>query len=108
MKEGLFTWSVALIFVAGIIPGVLMGNYLKVRYLLDPKSFQLLDSIYYNASEHEPYDTERNTIKKLIDVGFQISFLLSVNTHLSLIDIILLAFYFRFDSGAQNITEVQT
>jgi uncharacterized membrane protein YfcA len=40
IKECRFAWPVALIIVAGIIPGVLIGYYIRVRLLPDPKSFK--------------------------------------------------------------------
>jgi hypothetical protein len=41
IKECRFAWHVALIIVAGIIPGVLIGYYIRIRFLPDPKSFKL-------------------------------------------------------------------
>jgi uncharacterized membrane protein YfcA len=40
IKECRFVWPVALIIVAGIIPGVLIGYYVRIRLLPDPKSFK--------------------------------------------------------------------
>ena len=40
IKECRFAWPVALIIVAGIIPGVLIGYYIRIRLLPDPKSFK--------------------------------------------------------------------
>jgi len=45
MKEGRMTWPIALIIVAGIIPGVLIGYYLRVKYLPDPRTFELFVGI---------------------------------------------------------------
>lgn len=45
MKEGRMTWPVALIIVAGIIPGMLIGYYLRVKYLPDPRTFELFVGI---------------------------------------------------------------
>ena len=39
IKECRFAWPVALIIVAGIIPGVLIGYYIRIRFFPDPKSF---------------------------------------------------------------------
>jgi len=39
-RECRFVWPVALLIVAGIIPGVLVGYYLRIRYLPDPKTFK--------------------------------------------------------------------
>ncbi len=33
-------WPVAILIVAGIIPGVLIGYYLRIAYLPDPKTFK--------------------------------------------------------------------
>jgi hypothetical protein len=41
IKEGRFAWPVALTIVAGIIPGVLIGYYIRIKFLPDPKSFKL-------------------------------------------------------------------
>lgn len=45
MKECRFAWPVALTIVAGIIPGVLIGYYIRIRLLPDPKSFKLFVGI---------------------------------------------------------------
>jgi uncharacterized membrane protein YfcA len=39
-KECRFVWPVAILIVTGIIPGVLIGYYLRVTYLPDPKTFK--------------------------------------------------------------------
>ncbi len=39
-RECRFVWPVAILIVAGIIPGVLIGYYLRVTYLPDPKTFK--------------------------------------------------------------------
>jgi len=41
IKECRFAWPVALIIVAGIIPGVLIGYYIRIKFFPDPKSFKL-------------------------------------------------------------------
>ena len=41
IKECRFAWPVAMIMVAGIIPGVLVGYYIRITFLPDPKSFKL-------------------------------------------------------------------
>ena len=41
IKECRFAWPVALIIVAGIIPGVLVGYYIRIKFLPDPRSFKL-------------------------------------------------------------------
>jgi hypothetical protein len=45
IKECRFAWPVALIIVAGIIPGVLIGYYIRIRFLPDPKSFKIFVGI---------------------------------------------------------------
>lgn len=45
MKECRLAWPVALIIVAGIIPGVLIGYYFRIRLLPDPKSFKFFVGI---------------------------------------------------------------
>jgi uncharacterized membrane protein YfcA len=40
-RECRFAWPVAMLIVAGIIPGVLIGYYLRITYLPDPKTFKL-------------------------------------------------------------------
>jgi len=40
-RECRFVWPVAILIVAGIIPGVLAGYYLRITYLPDPKTFKL-------------------------------------------------------------------
>jgi uncharacterized membrane protein YfcA len=39
-RECRFVWPVAILIVAGIIPGVLIGYYLRIIYLPDPKMFK--------------------------------------------------------------------
>ena len=39
-RECRFVWPVAILIVAGIIPGVLIGYYLRITYLPDPKIFK--------------------------------------------------------------------
>jgi len=39
-RECRFVWPVAILIVAGIIPGVLIGYYLRINYLPDPKTFK--------------------------------------------------------------------
>ena len=39
-RERRFVWPVAILIVAGIIPGVLIGYYLRMTYLPDPKTFK--------------------------------------------------------------------
>ena len=39
-RECRFVWPVAILIVAGIIPGVLIGYYLRITYLPDPKAFK--------------------------------------------------------------------
>ena len=41
MKECRMVWPVALIIVMGIVPGVLIGYYLRIKYLPDPRTFKL-------------------------------------------------------------------
>src|SRR5210317_355911 len=41
IKECRFAWPVALIIVAGIIPGVLIGYHIRILYLPDPGTFKL-------------------------------------------------------------------
>ena len=45
IKECRFAWPVALIIVVGIIPGVLIGYYIRIRFFPDPKSFKLFVGI---------------------------------------------------------------
>ena len=39
-RECRFVWPVAILIVTGIIPGVLIGYYLRITYLPDPKTFK--------------------------------------------------------------------
>ena len=39
-RECRFVWPVAVLIVAGIIPGVLIGYYLRISYLPDPRTFK--------------------------------------------------------------------
>lgn len=41
IKECRFAWPVALIIVAGIIPGVFVGYYIRIIYLPDPRAFKI-------------------------------------------------------------------
>ena len=45
IKECRFVWPVALVIVAGIIPGVLIGYYIRIKLLPDPKSFKFFVGI---------------------------------------------------------------
>ena len=40
MREGRMVWSLAMAITIGTLPGVLVGYYLRVRYLPDPRSFK--------------------------------------------------------------------
>ena len=39
-RECRFVWPVAILIVTGIIPGVLIGYYVRITYLPDPKTFK--------------------------------------------------------------------
>jgi uncharacterized membrane protein YfcA len=39
-RECRFVWPVAILIVSGIIPGVLIGYYVRITYLPDPKTFK--------------------------------------------------------------------
>ncbi|MEJ2332293.1 MAG: sulfite exporter TauE/SafE family protein [Desulfobulbaceae bacterium] len=41
MREGRMVWPLALAITIGTLPGVLVGYYIRVRYLPDPRSFKL-------------------------------------------------------------------
>ena len=41
IRECRFAWPVALIMAGGIIPGVLIGYYVRIKLLPDPNSFKL-------------------------------------------------------------------
>lgn len=41
IKEGLMAWPLTWVIIAGTLPGVLIGYYLRVRFLPDPKTFKL-------------------------------------------------------------------
>ena len=45
IKECRFAWPVALIIVAGITPGVLIGYYIRIRFLPDPQRFKFFVGI---------------------------------------------------------------
>ena len=45
IKECRFAWPLALIIVAGIIPGVLIGYNIRIRLLPDPKNFKFFVGI---------------------------------------------------------------
>jgi uncharacterized membrane protein YfcA len=45
IKECRFAWPVALVIVAGIIPGVLVGYYIRIMYLPDPMAFKIFVGI---------------------------------------------------------------
>jgi uncharacterized membrane protein YfcA len=45
IKECRFAWPVALIIVAGIIPGVLIGYYIRISLLPDPQNFKFFVGI---------------------------------------------------------------
>lgn len=40
LKEGRMAWPLAWIVIAGTLPGVLIGYYLRILYLPDPKAFK--------------------------------------------------------------------
>jgi len=44
-KEKRLVWPIALVIASGAIPGVLIGYYLRVRYLPDPRHFKLFVGI---------------------------------------------------------------
>jgi hypothetical protein len=41
IKEGRMAWPLTWVVIAGTLPGVFIGYYLRVRYLPDPKTFKL-------------------------------------------------------------------
>lgn len=41
IKEGRMAWPLSMIIIAGTLPGVFIGYYLRVLYLPDPRSFKL-------------------------------------------------------------------
>jgi hypothetical protein len=41
IKEGRMAWPLTWVVIAGTLPGVFIGYYLRVRYLPDPRSFKL-------------------------------------------------------------------
>src|SRR5262249_10177531 len=41
IKEGRMAWPLPWVVIAGTLPGVFLGYYLRVRYLPDPKTFEL-------------------------------------------------------------------
>jgi len=45
MRERRMMWPVASIIITGMIPGVLIGYYLRVRYLPDPRTFKFFVGI---------------------------------------------------------------
>lgn len=45
IRECRFAWPVALVIVSGIIPGVLIGYYTRIKLLPDPKSFKFFVGI---------------------------------------------------------------
>jgi uncharacterized membrane protein YfcA len=45
MREGRMVWPLALAISLGTLPGVLLGYYVRVRFLPDPKSFKLFVGI---------------------------------------------------------------
>ncbi len=45
MKEGRMAWPLAWIVIVGTLPGVLIGYYLRVLYLPDPRAFKLFVGI---------------------------------------------------------------
>ena len=45
IKECRFAWPVALIIATGIIPGVLIGYYIRISFLPDPQSFKFFVGI---------------------------------------------------------------
>jgi uncharacterized membrane protein YfcA len=40
MKEGRMAWPLTRIVIVGTLPGAIIGNYLRVLYLLNPKAFK--------------------------------------------------------------------
>lgn len=44
-KEGRMFWPLTLIMIAGTLPGVLLGYYIRILYLPDPKAFKLFVGI---------------------------------------------------------------
>jgi uncharacterized membrane protein YfcA len=45
MREGRMVWPLALAITLGTLPGVLVGYYIRVRFLPDPKAFKLFVGI---------------------------------------------------------------
>ncbi|RMD57522.1 MAG: sulfite exporter TauE/SafE family protein [Nitrospirae bacterium] len=45
MREGRMFWLLALIFVIGVLPGLLIGYYIRIKYLFDPALFKFFVGI---------------------------------------------------------------
>ena len=45
MREGRMVWPLALAITIGTLPGVLVGYYIRVRYLPDPRAFKFFVGI---------------------------------------------------------------
>jgi hypothetical protein len=41
IKEGRMAWPLACVIMVGTLPGVFMGAFIRIKYLLDPKHFKL-------------------------------------------------------------------
>ncbi len=66
MKERRFAWPVAALIVVGIIPGVLMGYYLRITFLPDPKSFKFFVGLVLLAVSFKLFrEVWTNSIKKI-------------------------------------------
>jgi uncharacterized membrane protein YfcA len=46
-RECRFAWPVAILIVAGIIPCVFIGYYLRIIFLPNPKAFKIFSAVCY-------------------------------------------------------------
>ncbi len=60
IREGRMAWPLAAIIIAGTLPGVLIGYYLRVLYLPDPRAFKLfVGCVLFCIGGHLLYETTR-------------------------------------------------
>ena len=75
IREKRMVWPLALVITIGTLPGVLIGYYIRVRYLPDPRSFKLfvgLVLLYVGARMlKKAFQTDGVTNKKTAD-GFSV------------------------------------
>ena len=76
IREQRMVWPLALVITIGTLPGVLIGYYIRVRYLPDPRAFKFfvgLVLLYVGARMLKKVFQADKVTNKITGVGFSVS-----------------------------------